>query len=416
MNEENRNYPNNWEPDTYRTGSTRPPKRKGGAVAVLLALVILLSGIISILGLVNIRLLQKISASGSDDTIPIAFSTPEEITDATQSSTPVTRPSGEEDPIQIGKTDPSGQDVLSLQEIYEKAIHSTVSIMCSYAGGSSTGTGVILTQSGYIVTNCHVVQGAQTIQVLLTDGRTFSAQPVGMDSVSDLAVLSIDADNLVSAQLGDSSTLRVGDTVVAIGDPLGVELRGTMTDGIISAINRDIQVNGRTMNLIQTNAALNSGNSGGPLLNLYGQVIGINTMKIGDSMSAAGVEGLGFAIPSATVRDIVNQLIEQGYVSGRPALGITGETLSPLYQFYYGLPQGLYITAVEEGSAAALAGIQKGDILLAINNDRIIDNESLTSVLYGFAPGDTVEVTVYRVRQHTGQQLKFALTVGESTG
>ena len=417
MNENNREYSYNWDPDTYRTGSTQPPKSKSGCFAVLLVLVILLGGIVSILGIVNVQLLRKLNGDGLAETIPIAFSAPEEST-AASSSDPTSASIAEKDPaVQITETVGSSHGALSLQEIYDKAIHSTVSIICSFYSGSSTGTGVVLTESGYIVTNHHVVDGAAQITVLLTDDRKFEATLVGQDQISDLAVLSIDADGLICAELGDSTTLRVGDQVVAIGDPLGVELRGTMTDGIISAINRDVQVDGRTMNLIQTNAALNSGNSGGPLLNLHGQVIGINTMKMGDTMSVAGVEGLGFAIPSTTVKDIVNQLIAQGYVSGRPDLGITGESLSSLYQYYYGLPQGLYITAVEAGSAAETAGVRQGDILLSINGSRIIDNESFTSVLYGFVPGDVVQITLYRPTSHFGgQQLTLALTIDEATG
>ena len=301
---------------------------------------------------------------------------------------------------------------LSLQEIYDTVIDSVVSISCADASGGSTGTGVVLTQDGYIVTNCHVVEDASYIQVLLSDGRTVDATLVGLDEVSDLAVLQISAEGLFPAQLGDSASLRVGDTVVAIGDPLGIKLRGTMTDGIISAISRDIDVDGRTMNLIQTNAALNSGNSGGPLINCYGQVIGINTMKIGDSMSVAGVEGLGFAIPSATVSDIVNQLIAQGYVSGRPTLGISGESISNLYHFYYRLPRGLYITQVEDGSSAQQAGIEEGDILLSMEGKEITSGDDLKMQLYNYAPGDQVTVIIYR----SGNQYAVTLTVEEAKG
>jgi serine protease Do len=233
---------------------------------------------------------------------------------------------------------------------------------------------------------------------------------VGSDGASDLAVLHVTADDLIAAQLGDSSMLRVGDIVVAIGDPLGIELRGTMTDGIVSAINRDVDVDGRTMNLIQTNAALNSGNSGGPLINCYGQVIGINTMKMGDSMGAGGVEGLGFAIPSNTVRDIVNQLIAQGYVSGRADLGITGESISDFYQFYYRLPKGLYITDVKAGSSAEEIGIEPGDILISIDDTRITGSSSLETLLYNYAPGDTVTAVIYR----SGRQYTVTLTVDEA--
>ena len=412
-NNQDRYEYDSWNPDTYRTGATQPPKNRSGIIAVLLVLVILLGGIVSILSIVNIHLLKKVG-NAVEETVPIAFSV-----DPTQAqlATSPTAATGDshEDPVIID----SGADAnaLSLQEIYEKAIPSVVSIVCTLPGGSSTGTGVVLTESGYIVTNCHVVEHAQTISVLLTDGRTLDATIVGVDAISDLAVLSISADSLVPAEMGDSSSLRVGDTVVAIGDPLGVALRGTMTDGIVSAINRDIVIDGRTLNLIQTNAALNSGNSGGPLLNSRGQVIGINTMKMGDSMSVAGVEGLGFAIPSTTVKDIVNQLIRQGYVSGRPDLGITGEKISSLYQFYYGLPEGLHITHVDENSAAYAAGIRQGDILLTVDGNRVIDNESFTSVLYSLSPGDTVQILVYRVsRQFTDQQLTFTVTIDEATG
>ena len=420
----NSNYPwdtpenDPWNQGTYRTGSTRPPKSHSGIIAVLLVLVILLTGATTILGLVNIKLFREANEAEAEQTLPISFSNeddhvittipPEEISiSATEAPDPV-----EMAPAAVGMENIPQSDGLSLQEIYSSVIDSVVSISCTYHGGSSTGTGVVLTQEGYIVTNCHVVEDAQAIQVLLTDGRTVDAVLVGLDEVTDLAVLHIEAEDLVPAQLGDSASLRVGDTVVAIGDPLGIALRGTMTDGIISAINRDIDVDGRTMSLIQTNAALNSGNSGGPLINCYGQVIGINTMKMGDSMSAAGVEGLGFAIPSATVTDIVNQIIEQGYVSGRPTLGITGESISNLYHFYYRLPKGLYITAVDAGSSADQVGIEEGDILLSIDGTDISSPDALKAQLYNYEPGDQVQAVIYR----SGQQYAVTLTVGEANG
>lgn len=402
-----------WDQGVYRTGSTKPPKNRSGLIAVLLVLVILLCGVISVLGVMNIRLFRQVSSAQAQDSIPIVFSNNGANTFPSQSATveatagTVPAPTAA---ISVENVPPEGG--LSLQEIYEKNIPSVVSISCSYAGGGSTGTGVILSQDGYIVTNSHVVEDAQIIEVLLTDGRSLQASLVGMDAVSDLAVLHITADNLIAAVLGDSSSLRVGDTVVAVGDPLGIELRGTMTDGIISAINRDVDVDGRIMNLIQTNAALNSGNSGGPLINCYGQVIGINTMKMGDTMSVAGVEGLGFAIPSTTVRDIVNQLIDKGYVSGRPYLGITGESISDFYQFYYRLPKGLYITEVAKGSSAEAAGLEVGDILISIDNTNITNSQALETLLYGYIPGDTMQAIVYR----SGKQYRVTLTVGEANG
>ena len=197
--------------------------------------------------------------------------------------------------------------------------------------------------------------------------------------------------------------------MVAIGDPLGVKFRGTYTDGIVSAINRDVDVNGHTMTLIQTNAALNSGNSGGPLINCYGQVVGINTMKIGTFTNSSGVEGIGFAIPSTTVKDIVEQLITQGYVSGRPTLGITGESLSIFYQHYYRLPSGLYITHVERGSDSYEKGVTQGDILISLNDTKITTMNELKTILYGLEVGDNLTAVIYR----GGQQYSVGLTLTE---
>ena len=400
------------EPRTYRTGSTKPPKKTGCLIAFILMLLIFSVGIISSLGLFNVRLLRRIDISAPNETVSIVVTNPSEETTLEPALQLATEPSVsvQDSPVSYENIPQEGS--LSLQEIYEQVIDAVVSISCTLPVGGSSGTGVILSQEGYIVTNAHVVENATRIEVLLTDGRSFEASLIGADKISDLAVLEIQADNLVAAQLGDSSVLRVGDVVVAIGDPLGIELRGTMTDGIISAINRDVMIDGRVMNLIQTNAALNSGNSGGPLLNCYGQVIGINTMKIGDTFSAAGVEGLGFAIPSATVSNIVNQLLQQGYVSGRPSLGITGERITLIYQMYYHLPNGLHITNVAPDSAAQQAGIQAGDILLRLNDVSITSNEELESALYAYAAGDTVTLIIYR----SGKQYSVSVTLEEAHG
>ena len=406
-----------WEQNIYRTGSTKPPKNNNGLVAVLLVAIIILCGVISILSVMNIRLFHQINAAKNEDSLPLMFSheNTEYFPESSISMEATVEPTEIRETVSCIESPASVENIpqntgLSLQEIYERNIISVVSISCTYPGGSSSGTGVILSEDGYIVTNCHVVENAETVTLLLHDGRTLHASIIGTDVITDLAVLHVSANDLVPAQLGDSSSLRVGDTVVAIGDPLGVELRGTMTDGIISAINRDVNVDGRTMNLIQTNAALNSGNSGGPLINCYGQVIGINTMKMGNSMYSSGVEGLGFAIPSTTVRDIVNQLIEKGYVSGRPDLGIIGEGISEFYQFYYRLPKGLYITEVSPESSADIAGLETGDILISIDGTRITSNSDLETILFGYLPGDTIQAVVYR----SGKQYDIILTVGEA--
>lgn len=284
---------------------------------------------------------------------------------------------------------------LTLQEIYLKIIPCYASVTAYFAAGTGTGSGFIITSDGYIATNCHVISGARSVDVVLEDGVRYPAEIVGSDAVSDLAVLKIDTDEpLPYVELGDSDQLQVGDKVVAIGDPLGAELRGTMTDGIVSAINRDVQVSGRTMTLIQTNAALNEGNSGGPLVNMQGQVIGINTMKI--SSLRVSVEGLGFAIPSCTAAPILQELMELGYVSGRPALGFEGSSVPAYASVFYGLPQGVYVHTVEEGSDAAYKGLQPGDVITGWNDSEIGDLEDLNVLLNRASAGDVVTFTIYR--------------------
>ena len=421
---DNRDYKQNndglydpWETDYYQTGSTRPPKNRRGLIALVLIGGIILGGVITCLGGVNSRIIRQWRETEAEDTLPMALhaAEPSETTVPMETAAPALTVSPGEAEVDL---QPSPTSVathtqaggLSLQEIYDKCIDSTVSIICTMSSGNSTGSGVVLSDEGYIITNCHVVAGAQSVQVLLTDGRTLDARLIGADELSDLAVLYVEAENLTAAEFGDSDALRVGDTVVAIGDPLGVELRGTMTDGIVSAINRNISSGGRTMTLIQTNAALNSGNSGGPLINRFGQVIGINTMKVGDYVSSAGVEGLGFAIPSTTVKDIVDQLIHQGYVSGRPSLGISGTEIPRMYQIYYNLPAGVYVTEVEPGSDAETQGIQVQDVILAVDGQRVKEPDEIQTILYAHQAGDVVEVIFYRA----GQQISVNLTLGES--
>ena len=286
---------------------------------------------------------------------------------------------------------------LSLQEIYRRCIGSVVSIVTVTPSGKASGTGIIMSEDGYVITNHHVIESAQAVSVLTSDNQEYAASVVGSDETSDLAVLKVEAEGLQAAEFGDSSVLQVGDSVAAIGDPLGTALRGTMTDGIISAINRDLTVNDRTMSLIQTNAALNNGNSGGPLINCYGQVIGINTMKMSNFYSSsATVEGIGFAIPIDTAKPIIDELIEKGYVSGRPAIGIDGETLPATYRIYYRLPQGIYVTRVYRNSDAAAKGVSEGDIITAINGVSVTTMEQLNRVKNQFTAGQTITLTIYR--------------------
>ena len=412
-----------WDDGIYGTGNTRPPKNHGGLIAVLLIIVIFLSGIVSVLSLMNVKLFKELNQlSRQEQNLPVSFydveesDTLESLESAPMEAAETLPPETESMDDTVLSLNPSPESIanipqeggMSWQNIYEKNIPSVVSISTPH----SSGTGVILSESGYIVTNSHVVSGSLEISVLLTDDRSFPATLIGDDAVSDLAVLKIEADNLIPAEFGDSDVLRVGDAVAAIGDPLGLELRGTFTDGIISAISRDVTVNGRTMTLLQTNAALNSGNSGGPLVNCHGQVIGINTLKISAFTDDAGVEGLGFAIPSTTVKEIVEQLVRQGYVSGRPTLGLFGETISRFDQYYYRIPAGLYITAVDSNSHAFQLGIEEGDILISLNGQRITSQSELESMVYGMNIGDSLDAVIYR----GGSQYKLQLELTEYKG
>ena len=413
-NDRTPDYFDPWDQGSYRTGSVELPRKRHPLVGFLLVAVVLLMGVIAILGVMNVKLFSQLSQTPDND-MAVSLQIPEHMqaiegpTETTAATEPLSKDSTitlEGQPNYVENVPQEGG--LSLQAIYSQCIDSVVSITTQ----SSTGTGVVISDRGYIVTNHHVVEDAKQIQVLLSDDRKLQATLVGKDKASDLAVLRVEAEGLVPAVFGDSEGLRVGDMVCAIGDPLGVGLRGTMTNGIISAINRDITTGGRTMTLIQTNAALNSGNSGGPLINCFGQVIGINTVKIGDNISIAGVEGLGFAIPSVTVKSIVDQLIAQGYVSGRPYLGIQGEEVSQLYQYYYRLPEGLFLTKVVSGSDAQRKGLTEGDILISLDGRQITGPEDLTTVLSGHKVGDQIEAVIFR----NNHQYAVTLTVEEAKG
>lgn len=255
---------------------------------------------------------------------------------------------------------------------------------------SSTGSGIILSEDGYIVTNNHVVEGGDSIAVTLDDGETYAAELIGTDVKSDIAVLKIDAQNLPAAEFGDSSQVEVGEAAIAIGNPLG--LNGTVTAGIISAVDREIQVGSSNMVLLQTDASINPGNSGGALLNEYGQVIGVNSAKI----SSEDSEGLGFAIPSNTVGPIVEELIDRGYVSGRPLTGISGRNVSALTAAFYNIPQGILVDQVAPESDAAAKGLTAGDVIIGVDDIRVENISDACTLRDEHKAGDTMKLTFYR--------------------
>jgi serine protease Do len=276
------------------------------------------------------------------------------------------------------------------------------------------GSGIIISKDGYIMTNHHVVEYADpdnslsrltTLEVFLPDKRQAKAKFIGADPQNDLAVIKIDLKNLPVAELGDSSQLEVGELAVAIGNPLGMEFMGSVTSGVISALNRTVNAGDKTLTLIQTDAAINPGNSGGALVNASGKVIGINTVKI----AVSGVEGLGFAIPMNTAKPIVSQLIMYGYVKGRPFIGIAGQEISDVVADYYDLPVGIYITEVTPGSGAARAGLAKGDILVGLAGKKVRTMRELDEIKKNYKAGDTVNAVIVR----NNRQLTLKLTFSE---
>ena len=403
----------------YGTGDTTPPKDHVGVISLVLILLVSLSSLLGVLSLMNIQVFREPQPTELSAPVSFYVSADGVLTAELEPREPtVTEPpvlEGINTKLQITASPQSLENTaevpgaISWQDVYEKVLPSVVSITCHDGLTTSSGTGVIMDAGGYIITNAHVVEDAVSIRVLLTDGRELTARCVGADMLSDLAVLRVTASGLVPAVFGDSDKLRVGDEVVAIGDPLGVELRGTMTNGIISGINRDIKSGNRTLTLMQTTAALNTGNSGGPLVNCYGQVVGINTMKIGDYASEGGVEGLGFAIPITSVQTILEQLASKGYVAGRPDLGITGQAISTFYQFYYRRPAGILITEVDEGSSAAQQGLRRGDILLTLDGVAVTNPDILQEITYASTVGQELQATVYR----EGREITLTLTMGE---
>lgn len=276
-----------------------------------------------------------------------------------------------------------------------------------------SGSGVFISEKGYVLTNNHVVEDAQQLYVILADGSEQDATLVGTDIYADLAVLKVDGDIPAVANLGNSDVLNPGETVIAIGSPLG-DFKNSVTVGVISATGRSIDTGLGYLieDLIQTDAAINSGNSGGPLVNLNGEVIGINTLVVRNSGSGTVAEGLGFAIPANTARAVAKQIIEKGYFS-RPYLGISWQTITPRIAYRYRLPVewGIYVTDVSANSPASKAGLQEGDIITQFGDTTLDESHSYINTLFSYQPGD--EVTLVLVRE--GTTLEVLITLEESS-
>ncbi|HBM75191.1 MAG TPA: peptidase S1, partial [Clostridiaceae bacterium] len=317
--------------------------------------------------------------------------------------------------VKTGTTSSSNGNMYSAVDIAKKVGPSIVGVRMTvtssisqyFRGGNqqqdttSEGSGIIISSDGYIMTNYHVVEYADPksgvssqalLEVFLPDGKQAQAKFIGGDDENDLAVIKVNLTNLPVAELGDSSKLEVGEPAVAIGNPLGMEFAGSVTVGVISALNRQVETEDKTLNLIQTDAAINPGNSGGALVNSKGQVIGINTVKI----SETGVEGLGFAIPVNDAKPIVQQLVKYGYVKGRPFIGISGQEITQVMSARYGLPVGIYIVDVTSGSGAQKAGIEKGDVLVSLAGKAVKTMSDVNTIKKGYKAGDTVDAVIVR--------------------
>ena len=315
--------------------------------------------------------------------------------------------------VQVKKVD--GQTKMQPAEVYASTVNSTVSINCSSTTtvfgqttqSASSGSGFIITEDGYVVTNYHVVSGASSVKVTLYNGDTYDATVIGGDSDYDVAVLKIEATGLTPVTLGDSTDVNVGDTVLAIGNPLG-ELTFSMSGGYVSSCNRAINVDGTPFNMIQVDCSINPGNSGGPLVNLYGEVVGIVSAKY-SSYSSTTVEGLGFAIPISDVRSIITDIMENGAVTDKAYMAITAGTMNEQMaaQFNIDVTEGVFVYSVVKDGAGEKAGLRLGDVITKMGDKTLTSRQDLSAAMKGYRAGDTVTLTVYRGGQYIEVELTF---------
>ena len=390
------------QPDTAPEAPQKPKKNRTGAKVTALILSCALVG--GAMGFGGSALQNHLAAKNAD-------------TEEAQQASVVYEGSRETSVINIAQIDTSKE--MTPAEVYAQNVDSTVgirtSITTNYWGyqtqAAAAGSGFILSADGYILTNYHVVEDSNSITVSLYDGTEYDAALVGCDESNDIAVLKIDAEGLTPVVLGDSDNLNVGDQVVAIGNPLG-ELTFSLTTGVVSALNREVTLSSNvTMNLIQTDCAINSGNSGGALFNLYGEVIGITNAKYSSSSSSseASIDNIGFAIPLNHVKNIVKSIIETGSIT-KPYIGVTVSSVSSEAQGY-GLPTGAAVRSVEADSPAAKAGLEENDIITEVDGTAINSSTELVNYVGEKTPGDELTFKVYR----QGEELELTVTIGEKT-
>ena len=398
----------------YNVGGSEPPKKKGGVsgkVVVAAALVCALIG-----GAVGggAVLLTRHDRNTEDNAV-LEASTSEE--DSSTDDNSVIRSKT------IDVTTNSTSTEMTPQDVYENYVNAvvlvynqgTTSTYWGQAESQSSGSGMIISKDGYVLTNNHVVEGAEKLTVMTTSGEEYDATVIGADEVNDVTLLKIEGDeDFPTVSIGDSDQIEVGEQVCAIGNPLG-ELTNTLTVGYVSALDREISESstGTTINMFQTDCAINSGNSGGPIFDMNGNVVGITTAKYSSSgySNAASVEGIGFCIPINDAMSIVNDLMQYGYVKGRVSMGVSVRAMDTTVAQYYNLPTGVYVAGVTSGSAAENAGIQEGDMICAIDGDETASVAALKQKLKDYKPGDTATVSIYR--SSTGKKLDVTITFDE---
>ena len=391
----------------YRPPVTPAPKKRGlGGKIVALGLVCGLLG--SLLGGGLVAAAMYLRADEPTEQTQIQQEEPQPQEQAPQPSTgsnvadKVIPNTGALTPAQV-----YAQNVASVVGISNEI--TSTNVFGQVSATASTGSGFIISADGYIITNYHVVSGAQDLKVSLQDGTIYPAELVGYEATNDVALLKIEATGLTPVTIGDSDTLGVGDCVAAIGNPLG-ELSYTMTVGYISAMDREINTDGTPINMLQTDAAINSGNSGGPLFDMSGNVVGITTAKYsGTTGSGTVIEGIGFAIPINDATRLIPDLQEYGYVTGQAYLGITVRDLDASTAELYSLPLGAYVLSVEPGSCSSDAGLVSGDIITALEDITVESYTDLVAALKNYRAGDTVTLTIYRA----GQTVELTVTLDE---
>ncbi len=410
-------YGNNgyqWDFNRYESASApKPPKKKssGKGFKVFLGIIAAVLGccIIALAAFGIMSFVDGFRKTPADSNHGSSYSQSQQESQS-KNETPPLSLQGKPD---SGEAVVSTDGKLSATEIYKQVSPSVVGVVVYQYSQSfepiGEGSGIIISADGYILTNAHVVKGAEAIRVVLYNEQEYDARLIGSDEQTDIAVLKIDETNLTAAELGDSAEIEVGETVYAIGNPGGIALQSSFTNGIVSGLNRVIttQDSSYAMNVIQTNAAINPGNSGGALVNEYGQVIGITSSKLAD----VDYEGIGFAIPTATAIPIVQEVIEHGYVSGRAMLGITGKSIDSVEARYYNVPLGVQIVTINENGAFAGTEAATGDIITRFGSTEITSMEDLQACLAESTPGDTVEVTLYRYSATKNNDRTFTVTV-----